>query len=220
MPEREMVQAILRNCNPHLASLLRGTVKGVSELVRIGTQIEKDFEESKQYLSHTNSELQKKKTPNDRDTVHRLTNANNRVVQSVSIPSQSELKMVTLPILLRGRYFQSMVDTGSTLSLIQESCWNQLKGQEKWNPSKGQTFMLANGQMHSSIGMSNWECELQGQKLKLMLYVLRDSDLTVPIILGMDFLTSAGIMLDLRRAEYGIISQEENKSEKFPLLPA
>ncbi len=81
-------------------------------------------------------------------------------------------------------------------------------------------FMLANGQIHSSIGMSNWECELQGQKLKLTLYVLRDSDLTVPIILGMDFLTSAGIMLDFRKAQYGILSQEENKSELFPFLPA
>ncbi|XP_052475878.1 uncharacterized protein LOC128031594 [Carassius gibelio] len=67
MPEREMVQAILRNCNPRLASLLRGTVRDVSELVRIGTQIEKDFEESKRYWSQANSELQKKKTPNDRD---------------------------------------------------------------------------------------------------------------------------------------------------------
>lgn len=47
MSEREMVQAILRNCNPRLASLLRGTVRDISELVSIGTQIEKDFEESK-----------------------------------------------------------------------------------------------------------------------------------------------------------------------------
>lgn len=40
MTEKEIVQAILRNCNPRLASLLRGTIKDVEELVRIGTQIE------------------------------------------------------------------------------------------------------------------------------------------------------------------------------------
>lgn len=40
MSEKDIVQAILRNCNPRLASLLRGTVGSVSELVRIRTQIE------------------------------------------------------------------------------------------------------------------------------------------------------------------------------------
>lgn len=43
MSEKKIVQSILRNCNPRLASLLRGTVKEVSELVRVGTQIERDF---------------------------------------------------------------------------------------------------------------------------------------------------------------------------------
>lgn len=38
MAETEIVQATLRNCNPRLASLLRGTVKTVDDLVRLGTQ--------------------------------------------------------------------------------------------------------------------------------------------------------------------------------------
>ncbi len=41
MSEKEVVQAILRNCNPRQASLLRGAIKDVGELVRIGTQIER-----------------------------------------------------------------------------------------------------------------------------------------------------------------------------------
>lgn len=49
MLEREVVQAILRNCNPRLASLLRGNIKDVGELVKVGTQIERDFLESKKY---------------------------------------------------------------------------------------------------------------------------------------------------------------------------
>ncbi len=63
MTEKELIQAILRNCNPHLASLLSGTVKDVGELERLGTQIEKDFNESKRYWSQVNSEEQKKKSP-------------------------------------------------------------------------------------------------------------------------------------------------------------
>lgn len=34
MSERDIVQSILRNCNPRLASLLRGAVKDVAELLR------------------------------------------------------------------------------------------------------------------------------------------------------------------------------------------
>lgn len=35
--EKEILQFILRNCNPCLASLLQGTVQNVGELVRIDT---------------------------------------------------------------------------------------------------------------------------------------------------------------------------------------
>lgn len=59
MTEKEIVQSILRNCNPRLASLLRGTVKEVGELVRIGTQIERDLEEAKKYWSQANADIQK-----------------------------------------------------------------------------------------------------------------------------------------------------------------
>lgn len=62
---KKIVQAILRNCNPRLASLLRGTVKEVSELVRIGTQIERDFEEAKKYWSQVNADTQKRKSPSE-----------------------------------------------------------------------------------------------------------------------------------------------------------
>lgn len=61
MSEKEILQSILRNCYPCLASLLRGTVRDAGELVRIGTQIEKDLEESKRYCNNVNSEAQKKK---------------------------------------------------------------------------------------------------------------------------------------------------------------
>lgn len=63
MSEQEVVQAILRNCNPRLASLLCGTIKDIGELVRIGTQIERDFDESKRYWSQANVEEQRKKAP-------------------------------------------------------------------------------------------------------------------------------------------------------------
>lgn len=58
LSEAEFVQATLRNCNPQLASLLRGTVKTIDELVRLGTQIEKDWAESKKRWSQEKGEEQ------------------------------------------------------------------------------------------------------------------------------------------------------------------
>lgn len=59
MPEAELVQATLKNCNPWLASLLRGMVKTIDDLVRLGTQIERDWTENKRRWSQEKGEAQK-----------------------------------------------------------------------------------------------------------------------------------------------------------------
>lgn len=217
MSEKEILQSILRNCNPRLASLLRGTVRDVGELVRIGTQIEKDLEESKKYWNNVNSEAQRKKSQLNRETVPKLPHANTRVMQSTQSTPRQDPNMITLPILLRNRYLQAVIDTGSTLSLIQESCWKQLKNHEVWKSSNGQTFLLANGQSQTALGKSDWECELQGKTFKLTLYVMRDSDLTVPVILGMDFLMTSGIILDFKNLQYNFPSKDDGTVQRFPL---
>ncbi|XP_067301623.1 uncharacterized protein [Pseudorasbora parva] len=211
MPEKEVVQAILRNCNPRLASLLRGTVKEVGELVRIGTQIERDFDESKRYWSLVNVEEQRKKPQSSQDLQRKPPHANTRVVQS---NVQFDLKTVTIPIVLQDRYFKAMVDTGSTLSLIQKSLWKQLCKEEQFQSSKGQSFLLANGQRQTAIGKVEWSCEIQGQHMKIVLFILNDADLTVPIILGMDFLLASGIRLDFQKAQYSLPIKEETVEGK------
>ncbi|KAL0148878.1 hypothetical protein M9458_055887 [Cirrhinus mrigala] len=62
MTEEEIVHAILRNCNPRLASLLRSSAKTVDELVCLGTQIEKDWMGAKNHWSVVNSEEQNRKS--------------------------------------------------------------------------------------------------------------------------------------------------------------
>lgn len=49
--------------------------------------------------------------------------------------------------------------------------------------SKGQTFMLANGKKQAATGKVTWPCKMQGQKCTLTLFILKDRDLTVPVIL-------------------------------------
>ncbi|XP_058625178.1 uncharacterized protein LOC131536335 [Onychostoma macrolepis] len=127
MTEKEMIQAILRNCNPRLASLLRGTVKDVGELVRLGTQIEKDFNESKKYWSQVNSEEQKKKPPVPPDFQRKSLQGANRVVLLDQISEARDFKNLTIPLILRNSYVSAIVDTGSTFSLIQKSFVEEVK---------------------------------------------------------------------------------------------
>ncbi|KAK3529718.1 hypothetical protein QTP86_000827 [Hemibagrus guttatus] len=153
----EMVQAILRNCNPRLASLLRGSVKHVRELVSIGTQIERDFDfESKRYCSQVNGEEQKKKTFAVQELQCKLPQGSNRVVLLDQSPNHHDYKNIALPIILRDSYVTAIVDTGSTFSLIQKSLWKRLSHHEGCQPSGGQSFLLANGQRQNSLGKMHY----------------------------------------------------------------
>ncbi len=128
-------------------------------------------------------------------------------------------KTIAIPIVLQDRYCSAMVDTGSTLSLIQKSTWEQISRNELYQPSGGQAFLFANGQQQTAIGKVTWKCEIQGRQMELTLHIMDDADLTVPIILGMDFLTVAGLTLDFQRSQYSMPAIEGRNEESFPFLP-
>jgi hypothetical protein len=136
-------------------------------------------------------------------------------VQSIEKQHPTVTKTVNIPTILRDRFFSAMVDTGSSLSLIQESAWKQLNHGEPSQPSKGQTFMLANGQRQTATGKVTWQCKMQGQKFALTLFILKDRDLTVPVILGMDFLLHSGIVLDFSKAQYSLPSLSSQEANQF-----
>ncbi|XP_057205890.1 uncharacterized protein LOC130564036 [Triplophysa rosa] len=216
MSEKEMIQSILRNCNPRLASLLRGTAKDVGELVRIGTQIERDFDESRKYWSQVNGEEQKRKTSSVQEPQRKLPPVGNRMVLLDQSPDHHAYKNISLPIIIRDSYIIAIVDTGSTFSLIQQSLWKQLSPREECQPSGGQSFLLANGQRQNSLGKVNWRCEIQGQSVYITFFIMQDSNLTVPVILAIDFLLESRMVLDFHKAEYRMLAIPEPKS--FPFL--
>ena len=79
--------------------------------------------------------------------------------------------------------------------------------------------MLANGKRQTALGKINWKGEIQGLQVDLTLFIMRDTDLTVPIILGMDFLLLKGIVFDFQKAQYALSSAIGAKPDlSFPFL--
>lgn len=78
---------------------------------------------------------------------------------------------------------------------------------------------MANGQRQTARGKVKWKCEVQGQSVDRTLFVMQDSDLPVPIILGMDFLLKTGMVLDFQKAQYSLpIAEGAMKANYFPFL--
>lgn len=78
--------------------------------------------------------------------------------------------------------------------------------------------MLANVQKQAATGKVTWYCKVQGQQFNLTLFILKDRDLTLPVILGMDFLLHSGIVLDFSKAQYGLPSASSQDTNQFSHL--
>lgn len=113
MAEKEMIQAILRNCNPRLASLLRGNLQSFHELVRVGMQVERDTGESKKYWNMMNADEQRKKNVVSQESQRRNTPSYTRLVQNFKEYLQSNPRNLTIPLIIQGKQIAPLVDTGS-----------------------------------------------------------------------------------------------------------
>lgn len=192
MSEIEVVNAILRNCNPRLASLLRSSAKTVDELVRLGTQIEKDWMGAKSHWNMVNAENQDRKSP----TVMTKRRQDNQLML-LDNKKASEYRSLHMYVTINHSKIKAIIDTGSTFSIIQKKVWRELnrKGSDQFIKTN-QSFMLANGQSQTAIGKVKWRCELKTEEFEVDFFVMEDKDLAVPVILGLDFLQKSKMMLD------------------------
>lgn len=109
MTEKEMIQAILRNCKPRLASLFRVNL----QLVRVGTQVERDISESNMYWNMMNADEQRKKGMSQ-ESQRKKHPSHTRVVQNVKGNVQHNSGNLTIPLNIQGKLIAALIDTGST----------------------------------------------------------------------------------------------------------
>lgn len=68
------------------------------------------------------------------------------------------------------------------------------------------------------MGVWNCECELQGRRYEVELFVLKHDDATVPVVLCMDLLVATRINLDIGNALYTLPATTYYQEETFSFL--
>lgn len=82
------------------------------------------------------------------------------------------------------------------------SLWKQFCKEEVLLSSGGQTFLLTNGHHQAAVGKVLWITKLHDVPVEVEFYIMNDSDLAVPVILGMDFLLKPGMVIDFQLVQY------------------
>lgn len=204
MSEKEMLQAALRNCNPQIASVLRGTVATFDDLVCTGALVERDIDEERAFWKQRQAEQSSRRGGQDKYS------RGKHGSHSMALVTRGNVKLLTLTITLRGQSCEAILDTGSSYSLIQESSWRRWKDEaESWRSCRGQTFTLANGHIQRALGEVTWECALKGCTNPLRLFIMRDEDLAFQLILGLESLVTCRVKLDFDTSTYSLPGEKE-----------
>ncbi|KAL0173119.1 hypothetical protein M9458_033430, partial [Cirrhinus mrigala] len=120
MSEDEMVSRILNNINPRVAGCLRGTVRTVEQLVKVGSKVEKDCMGAKDYWQKVGGQNNKEKA-NKRSTERPIS----RDLAGLSIAQPQPLNSLLLvPITVKGKEVKAVLDTGPTSTLTGENTHN------------------------------------------------------------------------------------------------
>uniref|UniRef100_A0A3P9MP57 Gypsy retrotransposon integrase-like protein 1 n=1 Tax=Oryzias latipes TaxID=8090 RepID=A0A3P9MP57_ORYLA len=213
MSEEEVVRRILNNINPKVAGCLRGTVSTVAQLVKIGAMVEKDCTGAKDYWQrvHANSDRFPKKPPDRK--------ANQKGTVGVTVVPQHTIRepnLLMIPVSIRGMQVEAVVDTGSTFTLMRESLWNQLTGPEEiFQLTERQRFVMADGTVHQELGHKTLCLEWHQDQWTINVHVMEDRHLAFSLVLGLDFLSKSGAILDMSRNSYGVKTDHGYKFHAF-----
>ena len=194
------VRRILNASNPKLASGLRGIVTTVEQLVKVGSLIEKDWGNSKEYWcrvqQHNPADRSSKKFPK-------------KAVQGQSSGHSADLASVlgaptllVVPVAIRGSRGDAVLDTGCTYSLMSSTLWTNIKKAGEALGSECQRFVMANGQESKAVGKATLLLTLNNAHYTVNVYVLDDHQLCMPLLLGLDFMRTSQLTLRPHLGKY------------------
>uniref|UniRef100_A0AAV2MR68 Retrotransposon gag domain-containing protein n=2 Tax=Knipowitschia caucasica TaxID=637954 RepID=A0AAV2MR68_KNICA len=190
MTEADMVRRILNACNPRLASGLRGTVTTVEQLVKVGSLIEKDWSNTKDYWSRVQQSHPPKRVGKKND------HGPNRSSGGDVATALGEPSLLVMPVYLRGSKADAVLDSGCTYSLMSHSLWKAIKKDgEILASSEIPKFVMANGQENKALGKATLLFCLHDFHGMLGVHVLADDNLCMPLLLGLDFMSMCQVTL-------------------------
>ena len=292
LTEASIVKMILKNIKPLLASQLRGRAETVEDLVRLGHQLERDYEQHMEYNQRmgarniypfpknttsaqpgnearhlvlcwrcqgnhppgscphyhspgnfTNSHQQQvpkypprppkpKGLPGNGSVsvvksqkpvqprlqrVHEKSTVSNTETTCKPLDSSSTPHQLLVPISIDTWRGKAIVDTGASYTLIHEYLWMELKGSKaELQPWAEGPLYLANGEATTPIGWENLSVELQGQVSTLPTVVLGSEALAYGMVLGLDFICSVGMIINVADKVY---SFKSNPPVTYPFQP-
>lgn len=208
MLEDEIVRRILNACNPRLASGLRDIVSTVEQLVKVGSLIEKDWGNSKDHWNRV-----QRSNPNYHSTKNQNKKAERGQAQAGEVGSVLGVPtLLVVPVAVRGSRGDAVVDTGCTYSLMSSRLWESIKKNGESLCSTGsQKFVMANGQESRAIGKVFLLLALNNVHYTLSVFVLEESQLCMPLLLGLDFLCTSQLTLKPHLGRYVMPGGKEFK---------
>lgn len=110
-----------------------------------------------------------------------------------------------------------IVDTGASYTLIHEYLWVELKGSKDiLQPWTEGPLYLANGEAATPIGWGNLTMALHGHVSTLPVAVLGPKALAYSVVLGLNFISSVGMIINVADKEYSFKSMP---SVTYPFQP-
>ncbi|KAI2647714.1 Activity-regulated cytoskeleton-associated protein [Labeo rohita] len=154
LTDSELVKMILKNIKPYLASQLHSRVNTVDELVKLGQQLEKDYEQQQQYegrdITHLATVLALSLLSPFNPPVKSIPPTTSTACKKTPPPADVPQQLV-VPLSIGTWKGKAIVDTGASYTLLHENLCKELSAPNLCPWTRGPLY-LANGEAEIPLG--------------------------------------------------------------------